>query len=114
MTSEDGSIQLGNGYYPSMDLEALSLQTPNTNLVVKAFPNPVTEALYISHPTAVLFEVLTDISGKLLFKTTHQKDQPLSMQGYAPGTYLIAVSTQKSNQINTYKIIKRWKITSIY
>ena len=108
MTSEDGSIQLGNGYYPSMDLEALSLQTPNTNLVVKVFPNPVTEALYITHPTAVLFEVqLTDISGKLLFKTTHQKDQPLSMQGYAPGTYLIAVSTQKSNQINTYKIIKR-------
>ena len=28
MTSEDGSIQLGNGYYPSLDLSTLNTQSP--------------------------------------------------------------------------------------
>ena len=51
MTSEDGSIQLGNGYYPSLDLSILNTETPVLQLQVKVFPNPVTEALYITHPT---------------------------------------------------------------
>ena len=28
MTAEDGSIQLGNGYYPSLDLSILNTETP--------------------------------------------------------------------------------------
>ena len=38
MTSEDYSIQLGNGYYPSLDLEALSIESHDIN--IKVFPNP--------------------------------------------------------------------------
>ena len=34
MTAEDGSVQLGNGYYPSLDLQALSIESPITNLLV--------------------------------------------------------------------------------
>ncbi len=108
MTAEDGSVQLGNGYYPSLDLEVLSIETPSTNLVVKVFPNPVTEALYITHPTAVLFEVqITDVTGKQLFKKTHQKGNPIAMQPYTSGIYLVTVTAKKTNQSNTYKIIKR-------
>ena len=42
MTDEDGSYQLGNGYYPSLDLLTLNTETPELQLQVKVYPNPVT------------------------------------------------------------------------
>ncbi|MDC1266155.1 T9SS type A sorting domain-containing protein [Flavobacteriaceae bacterium] len=108
MTSEDGSVQLGNGYYPSLDLEALSVENPSLHLNLKVFPNPVTETLFITHPTEQFFEVqITDISGKLLLQTAHQKQQPLSVQNLSSGTYFVTVTTKDSKQTNTYKIIKK-------
>ena len=49
MTSEDGSIQLGNGYYPSLDLSTLNTESPEFNyksrfiqtLVQKPFISPI-------------------------------------------------------------------------
>jgi hypothetical protein len=108
MTSEDGSVQLGNGYYPSLDLEALSVENPELHLNLKVFPNPVTEAFYVSHPTATQFKlIITLVNGKQLFTGTHQKGQPFSMQSYRSGIYLISVTTLETNQSNTYKIIKQ-------
>ena len=108
MTSEDGSIQLGNGYYPSLDLEALSIENPELQLNLKLFPNPVTEAFYVSHPTATQFKLnITSINGKQLFSGTHQKGQPFSMESYGSGIYLVTVTTLETNQSNTYKIIKQ-------
>ena len=108
MTSEDGSIQLGNGYYPSLDLSTLTTETPELKLQVKVFPNPVTELLYISHPTEQFFDVaITDISGKQILQTTQQKQLPLSVQNFTSGTYFVIVTTKDSKQTNTYKIIKR-------
>ena len=108
MTSEDGSIQLGNGYYPSLDLSTLNTETPELQLQVKVFPNPVTEAIYITHPTEQYFEVkITDVSGKQILKTTHQSQQALSVQTLTTGTYFVTVTTKDSKQTNTYKIIKQ-------
>ena len=108
MTSEDGSIQLGNGYYPSLDLSTLNTESPELQLQVKVYPNPVTEAIYISHPTEQFYEVaITDISGKQILQTGHQKEQPLSVQTLTTGTYFVTVTTRDSKQTNTYKIIKR-------
>ena len=108
MTSEDGSIQLGNGYYPSLDLSTLNTESPELQLQVKVYPNPVTEAIYITHPTEQFFEVrITDISGKQILQTTHQKQQPLNVQTLTTGTYFITVTTKESKQTNTYKIIKQ-------
>ena len=108
MTDEDGSLQLGNGYYPSLDLSTLNTESPELQLQVKVYPNPVTEAIYITHPTAQLFEVrITDISGKQILQTKHQKEQPLSVQTLTIGTYFITVTTKESKQTNTYKIIKQ-------
>jgi hypothetical protein len=108
MTSEDGSIQLGNGYYPSLDLSTLNTESPELQLQVKVYPNPVTEAIYITHPTEQFFEVaITDISGKQILQTAHQKQQPLSVQTLTTGTYFITVTTRDSKQTNTYKIIKK-------
>jgi hypothetical protein len=108
MTDEDGSIQLGNGYYPSLDLSTLNTESPELKLQVKVYPNPVAEAIFITHPTEQYFEVrITDISGKQLLQTTHQKQQPLSVQTLTTGTYFVTVTTKESKQTNTYKIIKQ-------
>ena len=108
MTAEDGSLYLGNGYYPSLTLETLTAETPAIQLEIKVFPNPVTEVIYITHPTELFFEIrITDISGKQILETAHQKQQPLSVQNLTTGTYFITVTTKDSKQTNTYKIIKQ-------
>jgi hypothetical protein len=108
MTSEDGSIQLGNGYYPSLDLSTLNTQSPELKLQLKVYPNPTTEAIFITHPTEQFFEVrITDISGKQILQTAHQKQQPLNVQSLTSGTYFVTVTTRDSKQTNTYKIIKQ-------
>tara|TARA_B110000208_G_scaffold170323_1_gene211765 strand:- start:443 stop:919 length:477 start_codon:yes stop_codon:yes gene_type:complete len=108
MTSEDGSIQLGNGYYPSLDLSILNTESPELKLQVKVYPNPTTEAIFITHPTEQFFEVrITDVSGKLILQTEYQRQQPLSVQSLTLGTYLVTVTTRDLKQTNTYKIIKQ-------
>jgi hypothetical protein len=108
MTDEDGTYQLGNGYYPSLDLTPLSIETSDLDLKIKVFPNPAKEVIYITHPTEQLFEVsITDVSGKQILLTAHKKEQPLSVQTLTTGTYFITVTTKETNQTNTYKIIKQ-------
>ena len=108
MTDEGGTFQLGNGYYPSLNLSTLNTETPELQLQVKVFPNPTKEVIYITHPTEQFFEVrITDVSGKQTLQTQHQKQQPLSVQTLTTGTYFITVTTKVSKQTNTYKIIKQ-------
>ena len=108
MTDEDGTYQLGNGYYPSLNLSTLSSETPELQLQVKVFPNPTKEVIYITHPTEQFFDVrITDISGKQILQTAYQKQQALSVQRLTTGTYFITVTTKQSKQTNTYKIIKK-------
>ena len=108
MTDEDGTYQLGNGYYPSLNLSTLNTETPELQLQVKVFPNPTKEVIYITHPTEQFFDVrITDISGKQILQTAHQKEQPLSVQTLTTGTYFITVTTKESKQSNTYKILKQ-------
>ena len=108
MADEDGSYQLGNGYYPSLDLSTLNTESPELQLKVKVYPNPVAEAIFITHPREQFFEVrITDISGKQILQATHQKQQPLNVQTFTTGTYFITLTTKESKQTNTYKIIKK-------
>ena len=108
MTDEDGSVQLGNGYYPSLDLSTLNTESPELQLQVKVFPNPTTKAIFITHATEQFFEVrITDVSGKQILQTPHQKQQPLNVQSLTSGTYFVTVTTKESKQTNTYKIIKK-------
>ena len=108
MTDDEGRFQLGNGYYPSLNLSTLNTETPELQLQVKVFPNPTKEVIYISHPTEQSFDVrITDVSGKQILQTAHQKQQPLDVQTLITGTYFITVTTKESKQTNTYKIIKQ-------
>ena len=109
MTDEDAICQLGNGYYPSLDLSStLSNETPELKLMVKLYPNPITEELFITHPTEQSFEVsITDDSGKQILQITNQIQQPLDVQNLTSGTYFVTVTTKDTKQTNTYKIIKQ-------
>ena len=108
MTDEDGTYQLGNGYYPSLNLSTLNTETPELQLQLKIFPNPTKEVIYITHPTEQFFEVrITDVSGKQILQKAHQKQQPLSVQTLTTGSYFITVTTKESKQTNTCKIIKQ-------
>jgi hypothetical protein len=108
MTDMDGNYQLGNGYYPSLNLSTLNIQSQELHLQVKVFPNPVLECIFISHPSEDFFDVrITDVSGKQVLQKIHQKQQPFDMQLFPIGAYFVIVTTVNSKQTNTYKIIKR-------
>ena len=107
MTDEDGSFQLGNGYYPSLDLSVLSIESPATNLLVKVYPNPTKELIFITHPSSNSFKVLiSDLTGKVLLQKQVGKQEPINIERYPTGTYLINVTTE-DKKTNSYKIIKQ-------
>ena len=108
MTAEDGSIQLGNGYFPSLDMETLNTEVQELNLDIKLYPNPVTETLFITHPEYNDFQVsITSMTGQLIYSGIQQKDQGFNMDSYPPGIYLVTISPENSERSNTYKIIKK-------
>ena len=107
MTDEDGSFQLGNGYYPSLDLSVLSIESPTTNLLVKVYPNPTKEVIFITHPSSNSFKVfISDLTGKVLLQKEVGKQEPINIERYPTGTYLINVTTE-DKKTNSYKIIKQ-------
>lgn len=107
MTAEDGSFQLGNGYYPSLNLEVLNIDSPITNLLVKIYPNPTKEMIFITHPSSNSFKVfISDMTGKVLLQKEVGKQEPINIEKYPTGTYLINVITE-DKKTNSYKIIKQ-------
>ena len=107
MTAEDGSFQLGNGYYPSLNLEVLSIDSPTTNFLVKIYPNPTKEVIFITHPSSNSFKVfISDLTGKVLLQNVVGKQESINIEKYPTGTYLINVTTE-DKKTNSYKIIKQ-------
>jgi hypothetical protein len=103
-----GGNQLGNGYYPAMDLQALSIDDASLNVQIKIHPNPTSQLLYVTHPEITTFQVhIADLNGKQLFEGTIEKDVALDVSNYNQGMYLITIENKESNKKNTYKIIKK-------
>jgi len=103
-----GGNQLGNGYYPAMDLKALRIQDLSLDLQIKVYPNPTAQMLYVSHPVLNSFSIqIADLNGKQMYAGTIAKDQSLDVSNYSPGIYMVTVGTTESSKSNTYKIIKK-------
>lgn len=103
-----GGNQLGNGYYPAMNINALKIEDIALDLQIKVYPNPTTQLLYVSHPDLNSFLIqITDLSGKQVYSDTINKDQPLDISNYTQGMYLITIENKEANKKNTYKIIKK-------
>ncbi len=103
-----GGNQLGNGYYPAMDLQALSVEDNVMGVQLKVYPNPTSQSLYVSHPDINSFGItIVDLNGKQLYVGVIIKDEPLDVSNYIQGMYLVTIENTATKKKNTYKIIKK-------
>ena len=103
-----GGNQLGNGYYPAKDVQALSVEDNTMDIQLRLYPNPTTQSLYITHPEFSSFGVqIADLNGKQLYAGSIKKDEPLDVSSYPQGLYLVIIENTTTHQKNTYKIIKK-------
>jgi hypothetical protein len=106
MTS--GGNQLGNGYYPALNLQTLSVEDNVLDVQLKVYPNPTSQSLYVSHPDMNSFGItIVDLNGKQLYSGTINKEEPLDVSNYTQGMYLVTIENTTTNKKNTYKIIKK-------
>ena len=103
-----GGNQLGNGYYPALNLQALSIEDNLLDLQIKVYPNPTLQSLYVSHLEMNSFGItIVDLNGKQLYAGTINKEEPLDVSNYTQGMYLVTIENPITNKKNTYKIIKK-------
>ena len=103
-----GGNQLGNGYYPALDLQTLSVEDNVLDVQLKVYPNPTSQSLYVTHPEMNSFGIsIVDLNGKQLYQGTINKDEPLDVSKYTQGMYLVTIENTVTNKKNTYKIIKK-------
>jgi hypothetical protein len=102
-----GGNQLGNGYYPSLDLKVLSKEDFTLDVSLKLYPNPTSQSLFASQKAQHNLEInLIDLSGKLLLNTKVNAGEAIDVSKYTSGMYLIEVKDLETNKKNIYKIIK--------
>jgi hypothetical protein len=102
-----GGNQLGNGYYPSLDVKVLSRKDFTMDVTVKVYPNPTSQSLFASQKDQHPLEItITDLGGKLLLNTKINTGESIDVSKYTNGIYLIEVKDMETNNQNTYKIIK--------
>jgi hypothetical protein len=103
-----GGNQLGNGYYPAMDIQALSIDDVTLNVEIKVYPNPTSQLLYVSHPDLTSFQIqIVDMNGKQIYAGTIEKEEPLDVSNYTQGMYMVTIEDTTNHKKNTYKIIKK-------
>jgi hypothetical protein len=103
-----GGNQLGNGYYPAMDIQALSIDDIALNVEIKVYPNPTSHSLYVSHPDLTSFQIqIVDMNGKQIHTGTIEKEVSLDVSSYTQGMYLVTIEDTINHKKNTYKIIKK-------
>ena len=103
-----GGNQLGNGYYPALNLLALSVEDNVLDVQLKVYPNPTSQSLYVSHPELNSFGItIVDLNGKQLYSGIINKEEPLDVSNYTQGMYLVTIENTTTNKKNTYKIIKK-------
>lgn len=103
-----GGNQLGNGYYPAMDLQALNIEDNLIDLQIKVYPNPTSQFLYVSHPELISFFIqIVNLNGKLIYSGNINKEEPLDISNYSTGIYAVTIENKESNKKNNYKIIKK-------
>jgi hypothetical protein len=103
-----GGNQLGNGYYPAMDIQALSIDDATLNVEIMLYPNPTSQSLYVSHPELNSFGIqIVDLNGKQVYFGTIEKEVPLDVSSYTQGMYLVTIEDTTNHKKNTYKIIKK-------
>lgn len=74
-------------------------------IVIRAYPNPVTNQLYIQQPDQIRQFILTDLQGKRLIQGDAFPVTGLNLSPYSPGLYFLSFRDQQGNT-QTQHIIK--------
>ncbi len=103
-----GGNQLGNGYYPAKDIQALSVEDNTLDVQIRVYPNPTSQSLYVTHAEFNSFRIsIADLNSKQLYQGTINKEEPIDISNYTQGLYLVTIENTIDNKKNTYKIIKK-------
>ena len=103
-----GGNQLGNGYYPALNMKVLSIEDNTLDVQLRVYPNPTSQSLYVSHPEINSFGIsIADLNGKIIYQSIINKEEPLDVSNYTQGMYLVTIENKESNKKTTYKIIKK-------
>ena len=105
LSSENGALQLGAGFIPSLEIEILSV--PQNGYEYSVFPNPTSEKILVFHPTEPSYEYqIFDFSGRLLFKGRNLTQNEINFGNYSTGTYIVNI-TGDNGSVGQLKIIKK-------
>jgi hypothetical protein len=107
MESEDGSIQIGNGFIPSLGIEILSISGIDNKFKAIVYPNPSSFDIQLYHPVIQRFSYgFFDHLGRIVMSGTVNAQEHINVALLASGTYLIVVESIDKKISHTVKLIK--------
>lgn len=106
-TMSGGSHQLGNGFFPSMDISVFLSQPEKEALnSIEVFPNPASSLVTLRNKESHRMSFsLSGPDGSLISHLTVASGDNLYLSGLAGGTYLLKVTDLISGNTNTFKLI---------
>jgi hypothetical protein len=106
MTSS--SAQLGNGYYPSLDVQALLKEDFTMDIAIKIYPNPTSNFLYAEQKDQHQLRInIVDVNGRIVLENNINSGGQIDISNFSIGIYIIQVQDLETQKKNTYKIIKK-------
>ncbi len=113
-TLEAGDVILTQGFQQPFELDVTGVKDQEISWSVKTYPNPVKENLHVKftleNPDGFTIVVM-DLTGKKVFIKKYDQVQPgevkdIDFQNYAPGIYLISVTSNDKAVRKIYKVQK--------
>jgi hypothetical protein len=106
MTSDNA--QLGNGYYPSLNVQALSKEDFTIDVAIKIYPNPTSNFLYAAQKDQHQLRInIVDINGRVVLANKINSGGQIDISNFSKGVYVVQVQDLETKKKNTYKIIKK-------
>lgn len=103
-----GGNQLGNGYYPSLDVKTLSKEDFTMEVAIKVYPNPTSKYLYAEQKDQHQLTInIVDINGRILSENKINSGEQIDISNFSKGIYIVQVQDLETKKKNTYKIIKK-------
>jgi hypothetical protein len=103
-----GGNQLGNGYYPSLDVQTLSKEDFTMEVTVKVYPNPTSNFLYAEQKELHQLRInIVDVNGRFVLENKINSGGQIDLSAFSKGIYIVKVQDLETSKKNTYKIIKK-------
>jgi hypothetical protein len=103
-----GGNQLGNGYYPSLDVQALSKEDFTMEVAIKVYPNPTSNFLYAEQKDQHQLRInIVDVNGRVVLENRINSGGQIDVSNFSKGIYIVQVQDLETKKQNTYKVIKK-------